>query len=283
MSRRTLGVRHHPPGRILAVYAALVVLSGVFLTPLYWLIASALKPSYEVFVFPPVWWPVPARWINFLTALTQLPFARYALNTMVIALLCVIGNVVSSALVAFGFSRFRFRGRGVLFLVLLATLMIPYQVVLVPQFILFHALGWVNTFLPLTVPAFFGSAFYIFLFRQFFLTIPRELEDAAVIDGAGWFQVFTQVILPLAKPAVTAVAIFSFQGAWNDFLAPLIYLDSPGRFTLQLGLSLFQGSFRSQWNLMMAASLAVMLPLVVLFFILQRYFVQGITLTGVKG
>lgn len=275
--------RRRPPSRIWAVYAALVVLCAVFLTPLYWLIASALKPSYEVFVFPPVWWPAPAKWVNFVAALTQLPFARYALNTMLIALLCVVGNVASSAVVAFGFSRFRFRGRGVLFVVLLATLMIPYQVVLVPQFILFHALGWVNTFLPLTVPAFFGSAFYIFLFRQFFLTIPRELEDAAVIDGASWFQVFTRVILPLAKPAVTAVAIFSFQGAWNDFLAPLIYLDSPGRFTLQLGLSLFQGSFRSEWNLMMAASLAVMFPLVVLFFVLQRYFVQGITLTGVKG
>ncbi|MDI9259764.1 carbohydrate ABC transporter permease [Alicyclobacillus sendaiensis] len=223
------------------------------------------------------------EWSNYAQALTSQPFGRYALNSLFIALVNVVGNLVSNSFVAYGFARFRFPGRRVLFMLLLATMMVPSQVLLVPQFILFHDLGWINTFLPLTVPSFFGSAFYVFLLRQFFMTIPVELEEAARIDGAGPLRIFFSVVLPLIRPALTAVAIFSFQGAWNDFLTPLIYLSDPSKFTLQLGLAQFQGSFHTDWNLIMAASVVVMLPMAIIFFVAQKYFVQGITMTGTKG
>jgi multiple sugar transport system permease protein len=264
-------------------YVCLTGVSISFLIPFVWLVLSALKPSDEIFVFPPVWIPKHFEWHNFVDAMTEVPFGRYALNTLLIAVVNVIGNVVSCSLVAYGFARFRFPGRRILFMILLATLMIPSQVLLVPQFILFQKLGWMNTFLPLTVPAFFGSAFFVFLLRQFFMTIPVELEEAARIDGAGPFRIFFTIVLPLIKPALTAVAVFSFQGAWNDFLGPLMYLNDPDKFTLQLGLAQFQGTFHTQWNLIMAASVVVTLPMLIIFFLAQRYFVQGITLTGSKG
>ncbi len=265
------------------VYLLLVGTSVCFLIPLFWLVTSALKPTDEIFVFPQVWIPHPAEWGNFARALTTLPFGRFAFNTLVIAGLTTLGNVFASAMVAYGFARFRFPGRRVLFLVMLATLMVPGQILLVPQFILFYKLGWINSFAPLTVPAFFGSAFYIFLIRQFFMGIPSELTDAAYIDGANEWAIFVRIYLPLSKPALTAVAVFSFQGAWNDFLAPLIYLNSQKLYTLQLGLSEFQGIFHTQWNLIMAASTVIMLPMVVIFFLAQRYFIQGILMTGVQG
>ncbi|GGJ00595.1 sugar ABC transporter permease [Alicyclobacillus cellulosilyticus] len=265
------------------IYALLTALSALFLVPLFWMVSSALKSSSEVFVFPPVWWPKHPEWGNFKQALTTLPFGLYALNTLLIAVVNVVGNVVSCSLVAYGFARFRFPGRRILFMLLLSTMMIPSQVLLVPQFIMYHDLGWINTFLPLTVPAFFGSAFYVFLLRQFFMTIPPELEEAARIDGAGTFRIFTTIVLPQIKPALTAVAIFSFQGAWNDFLSPLLYLNDQAKYTLQLGLTQFQGSFHTDWNLIMAASVVVILPMLIIFFLGQRYFVQGITMTGTKG
>jgi ABC-type glycerol-3-phosphate transport system permease component len=264
-------------------YVCLIGVSISFLIPFVWLVLSALKQSDEIFVFPPVWIPKHFEWHNFVDAMTEVPFGQYALNTLIIAVLNVIGNVISCSLVAYGFARFRFPGRRILFMILLATLMIPSQVLLVPQFILFQKLGWMNTFLPLTVPSFFGTAFFVFLLRQFFMTIPVELEEAARIDGAGPFRIFFTIVLPLIKPALTAVAVFSFQGAWNDFLGPLMYLNDPSKFTLQLGLAQFQGTFHTQWNLIMAASVVVMLPMLIIFFLAQRYFVQGITLTGSKG
>jgi ABC-type glycerol-3-phosphate transport system permease component len=267
----------------LLIYALIVATSICFLIPLAWLVSSALKPSSEIFSYPQVWFPHPIEWDNFAKALTALPFLRFALNTFVIASLVTIGNVFSSAIVAYGFARFKFPGKNVLFIVMLATLMIPAQIVLVPQFILFHDLGWVNTFAPLIVPAYFGSAFYIFLIRQFFMGIPSELRDAAYIDGAGEWRIFTRIYLPLSKPVLAAVAIFSFQGAWNDFLNPLIYLNNPKLFTLQLGLTEFQGIFHSDWNYIMAASAVIMIPMIIIFFIGQRYFIQGILMTGSKG
>lgn len=269
--------------RKLITYVLLIGTSICFLTPFAWLVISSLKPNDEIFVFPPTWWPRPVEWSNYVQALTSQPFGRYALNSLLIAFVNVVGNLVSNSIVAYGFARFRFPGRRVLFMILLATMMVPSQVLLVPQFILFHELGWINTFLPLTVPSFFGSAFYVFLLRQFFMTIPVELEEAARIDGAGPLRIFFSVVLPLIRPALTAVAIFSFQGAWNDFLTPLIYLSDPSKFTLQLGLAQFQGSFHTDWNLIMAASVVVMLPMAIIFFAAQRYFVQGITMTGTKG
>jgi multiple sugar transport system permease protein len=264
-------------------YVCLIGVSISFLIPFVWLVLSALKQSDEIFVFPPVWIPKHLEWHNFVDAMTEVPFGQYAVNTLIIAVLNVIGNVISCSLVAYGFARFRFPGRRILFMILLATLMIPSQVLLVPQFILFQKLGWVNTFLPLWVPSFFGTAFFVFLLRQFFMTIPVELEEAARIDGAGPFRIFFTIVLPLIKPALTAVAVFSFQGAWNDFLGALMYLNDPSKFTLQLGLAQFQGTFHTQWNLIMAASVVVMLPMLIIFFLAQRYFVEGITLTGSKG
>lgn len=267
----------------LFIYLLLMATSFCFLIPLFWLISSAVKPSDQIFVFPQVWIPHPAEWNNFAIALTSLPFGQFALNTLAIAVLVTVGNVFSSAFVAYGFARFRFPGRNVLFIVMLATLMVPGQILLVPQFIMYYKLGWINTFAPLIVPAFFGSAFYVFLIRQFFMNIPPELKDAAYIDGAGEWTIFSRIYLPLSKSALTAVAIFSFQGAWNDFLGPLIYLNSQKLYTLQIGLTEFEGIFHSNWNYIMAASAVIMLPMIVIFFIGQRYFIQGILMSGTKG
>jgi ABC-type glycerol-3-phosphate transport system permease component len=238
----------------------------------------------EVFIFPPRFLPEEIQWRNYPDALTAVPFGRYALNTLLLAVGRIIGIVISCSLVAFAFSRLRWKGRDVLFFVLLATLMIPAEITLIPQYILFSKLGWVNTYLPLIVPAYFAdNAFFVFLLRQFFMTIPRDLDDAARIDGASYFGVYRQIILPLSKPALTAIGIFAFQNNWNSFLGPLIYLQDRDLFTVGLGLSLFQEEFYTRWTLLMAASVAVMIPVLVVFFVLQRRFVQGITFTGMKG
>lgn len=263
-------------------YLLLVLVAALFLAPLYWMIASSLKPEYEVFARPPVWWPNPPRWQNYVEALTELPFDRYALNTLIIAVWSVVGYTLSCTLVAYGFARLRAPGKGVLFILLLATLMLPYPVVMIPQYVIFSELDLVNTFWPLILPTFLGSAFYIFLLRQFFLQIPADLEDAARIDGANIVQTIWYVILPLARPAMATVAIFTFQFAWNDFLAPLIYLQDQSKYTLMLGLSFFRSSFQVNWAYLMAASLTIALPVILLFFVAQREFVEGITLGGIK-
>ena len=266
-----------------AQYAALWIMGALFLVPLFWMVSSSLKPEYEIFASPPVWWPRPPRWENYREALTQQPFARYAANTLIVALFTVIGHLLSCTVVAYGFARLRAPGRDALFVLVLATLMLPYPVIMVPLYILFARIGWVNTFLPLIVPAFFGHALYIFLLRQFFLQLPAELEDAARIDGANLLQTLVRVILPLAMPALATVTIFSFQAAWNDFLAPLIFLQDQSKYTLMLGLSLFRGSYQIEWAHLLAASLVSMLPVVALFFIAQKQFIEGITLTGVRN
>jgi ABC-type glycerol-3-phosphate transport system permease component len=266
-----------------ASYALLLVLAGVFLVPLFWMITSALKANYQVLAFPPVWIPRPPRWENFQEALTYLPFGRFALNTIIISLGVILGNLFSATVVAYGFARLRAPGKDFLFIVLLATMMLPYPVTMVPIYVEFNALGWVNTFLPLIVPSFFGVPFYIFLLRQFFLGIPTELEDAARIDGANTAQIIWHVVVPSSKPALAAVAIFSFQATWNDFLPPLIYLHDQSKYTISLGLNFFRSTYTVNWAYLMAASLVTMLPVVILFFFAQRLFIQGITLTGVKG
>lgn len=267
----------------LLIYAVLIATSICFLIPFAWLISSSLKPNDQVFALPQVWIPHPPEWGNYAKALTSLPFGRYAINTLLFSVAVTVGNVLSSAVVAYGFARFRFRGRNVLFIIMLATMMVPGQILLVPQFVMFHKFGWINTYLPLTVPAFFGSAFFIFLIRQFFMGISTELRDAAYIDGAGEWRIFTRIYLPLSKSALTAVAVFSFQGAWNDFMGPLIYLNSDKLYTLQIALTEFQGIFASNWNYIMAASAVIMLPMLIIFFVAQRYFIQGILMTGSKG
>ena len=247
------------------------------------MISSSLKPNYQIFEVPPRWIPNPPQWENYSEALTTLPFDRYMVNTAIITALTIVGHVLSCTLIAYAFARLRAPGRDVLFLVVLATMMLPYPVTMVPLYVLFKQLGWINTFLPLTVPAFFGSAFYIFLLRQFFLTIPPDFEDAAIIDGANTLQILWRVILPLSMPALATVAIFTFQAAWNDFLAPLIYLQKPELYTVTLGLQFFRSTYTTNWAYLMAASLVTSLPVIVVFFLAQRYFIEGITLSGVKG
>jgi ABC-type glycerol-3-phosphate transport system permease component len=263
-------------------YLLLGITALLFILPLYWMIASSLKPEYQVFAQPPVWWPIPPQWENYVAALTELPFDRYAFNTLIIATGAVIGHVFSCTLVAYGFARLRAPGKRVLFIILLATLMLPYPVVMIPQYIIFSELDWVNSFKPLIVPTFFGNAFFIFLLRQFFLQIPIDLEDAAHIDGANLLQIIWFIIIPISRPAIATVAIFTFQFAWNDFLAPLIYLQDQSHYTLMLGLSFFRSSFEVNWAYLMAASLAVAVPIILLFFFTQRAFVAGISLGGVK-
>ena len=263
-------------------YALAVGGAFLFLLPLFWMISSSLKPDYQVLEFPPRWLPDPVRWANYPEALTYVPFGRYTLNTILIASLTILGHLVSCTLVAYAFARLRAPGKNLLFLILLATMMLPYPVTMIPIYIGFESLGWVNTFLPLIVPAFFGSPFYIFLMRQFFLTLPVELEDAARVDGANTLQIIWHVILPISKPALATVAIFTFQTSWNDFLGPLIYLHDQTKYTVSLGLSFFRSSYDVHWAYLMAASLVTMLPVIVLFFLAQRLFIEGITLTGIK-
>lgn len=251
--------------------------------PLGWSLSTSLKEPGDIFTYPPSWIPNPVRWQNYVEVFQTIPFARYFLNTAIITGFDIVGKVLSCSIVAFSFARLRWWGRDVVFLVMLSTLMLPHHVTLIPQFILYKYLGWVDTFLPLIVPNFFGGPFLTFLLRQFFMTIPLDLDDAARIDGASTFRIFWNIILPLSKPALAAVAIFVFQGTWNDFLGPLIYLHSKDKFTVSLGLRMFQGEHGTDWHLLMAASLMAMLPVIVVFFAAQRYFIQGVVFTGVKG
>jgi ABC-type glycerol-3-phosphate transport system permease component len=273
---------HSALRRVLST-SILVFTAGLFLTPLIWMISSSLKPTYAVLAVPPTLLPNPVKWSNYPEALSIVPFGRFMLNSLFVSVVTVIGHLFSCTLIAYGFARLRAPGRDALFWVVLATMMLPYPVTMVPTFMLFHALGWIDTFLPLTVPAFFGSPFYIFLLRQFFLTLPPELEDAARIDGANTLQIITRIVVPLSGPAMATVAIFTFQATWNDFLGPLIYLGNQRLFTVTLGLNQFRQSYTTDWAYLMAASLVTMLPIVVIFLIGQKYFVQGIALTGMKG
>jgi ABC-type glycerol-3-phosphate transport system permease component len=277
-SRRTQYRLRTVLGYALAVGGALL-----FLLPLFWMVSSSLKADYQVLEYPPRWLPDPVRWANYAEALTYVPFGRYTLNTLFIASMTIFGHLLSCTLVAYAFARLRAPGKDLLFLILLATMMLPYPVTMIPIYIGFESVGWVNSFLPLIVPAFFGSPFYIFLMRQFFLTLPVELEDAARVDGANTLQIIWHVILPISKPALATVAIFTFQASWNDFLGPLIYLHDQTKYTVSLGLSFFRSSYDVRWAYLMAASLVTMLPVIILFFLAQRLFIEGITLTGIKA
>ncbi|MCL5947060.1 MAG: carbohydrate ABC transporter permease [Chloroflexi bacterium] len=273
--------------RALRLVLAYAVLTGCALgmaLPFLWLLSTSLKVEGTEFVFPPQWLPQPVRWQNYPDALHVVPYLAYARNTLVITVAATTGTLVTASLAAFGFARVRFPGRNLLFILLLSTLMLPDAVTLVPKYILFSRLHWINTYLPLTVPAWFGGgAFNVFLLRQFFMTVPYDLDEAARIDGAGNFRIYWSVLLPLSKPALSAVAIFSIQYNWNDFLNPLIYLNQQQYFTLALGLQFFQSEYGTQWTLMMAAAVMMILPMVVLFFAAQRFFIQGIQLTGLAG
>ena len=270
------------------LYALAVITALLFSIPFFWTISSSLKPMADLYIIPPTWWPSEPRWQNYVDVFTIAPFARYLWNTVVVTAFAMLGQILSAAAVAYGFSRFRFPGRNFLFFVVISTMMLPWQVTIVPTFLLFRYLQWLNTFLPLIVPSFFGGgAFYIFLLRQFFMTIPRDLDEAAKIDGASSVRIFWNLILPLSKPVLATVAIFSFIQHWNEFIAPLIFLNSPDKFTVSIGLRYFVSSaFESNEPrdaILMAASLIVALPALILFFSAQKYFVHGIVTTGLKG
>ena len=267
----------------LVVHAVLVIGAAILMTPLAWMLSTSLKPLGKVFFFPPEWIPNPPLWSNYVEVFQVVPFARYVFNTATITLFDVVGKVISCSLVAFSFARLRWRFRDALFVLMLATMMLPHQVTMIPQFVLYRHLGWIDTYLPLVLPNWFGGPFLTFLLRQFFMTIPLELDDAARIDGASIFGIYWRIMLPLAKPAVAAVAIFMFNSAWNAFLLPLIYLHSREKYTIALGLRSFQDQYYTEWHLLMGASLIAMMPVLLIFFFAQKYFIQGIVFTGVKG
>ncbi|MDR9853155.1 carbohydrate ABC transporter permease [Paenibacillus sp. VCA1] len=265
-------------GKLIA-FLLLIGGAAVVLVPLLWTVSTSLKSPAEVFqdsFIPKVW-----HWDNYKNAVTAVPFFLFLKNTLIILIPVMIGTVFSSALCAYGFARFRFKGKRFLFLVLLATMMLPGQVTMIPMFIMFKEAGWVDTFLPLIIPSFFGGgAFNIFLIRQFMRGIPRDLDEAAFMDGASRWSIFTRIMLPLSKPPLIAVSIFTFMGVWNDFQGPLIYLNTNTKYTLALGLSMFKGLYNVEWNMLMAATILIMLPAIIVFFFLQKYFIEGISLSS---
>jgi ABC-type glycerol-3-phosphate transport system permease component len=257
----------------------------IFLAPFAWMISASLKTLPEIQRLPQPLLPEVPQWSNYRVAWTSLPFTQWFINTLVITLASIVGTLLSCSLAAYGFAFSRFPGRNFLFVVLLASMMLPYHVRLIPTFLIFQYLGWINTFLPLTVPAFFGTAFYIFLLRQFFLTLPKELNDAALIDGCNSFGIYWRIVLPLSGPALAAVTALTFIDNWNDFLGPLVYLRQDRMLTLSVGLRMFlnfqEGT--GDLQLMMAASVATLIPILVVFFLAQKHFVEGVTFTGLKG
>jgi multiple sugar transport system permease protein len=263
-------------------HALLISVAAVFLMPLVFVVLTALTTNQQALSAHV--WPDSFQWNNFARVFRVIPLLRYTWNTTQIAVLSTVGIIVSCVPVAYALSRMRWRGRQAAFILILATLMLPFQVTVVPLYIIFVRFHWIPGLKPLIVPSFFGDAFSIFLLRQFFMSIPQELSDAARVDGASEFQIMMKVIVPLAKPAIAAVALFNFLYNWNDFFGPLLYLgNEPRLWTLAIGLAQFRQLHQVEWNLMMAASVLFMLPVIVLFFLAQRVFVEGVTLTGVKG
>jgi multiple sugar transport system permease protein len=266
------------------VYLALTALAIVFCLPFVWLVLTSLKPADEI--FSPNWIPSEWRWDNYQDVFDLAPVWRWMWNTFVVTVLAVVAVVLSSSLVAYGFARIRFKGRNTLFALVIGTYLLPGAVTLIPTFLIWNELGAVNTFWPLWAGNLFGSAFYIFMLRQFLLTIPQDLVDSARVDGAGFFRIYWNIMLPLVKPALVAVAIFEANAKWDDFMTPLIYLNSPDNYTLALGLGSLKESFKelgTQWSLLMAASVIFTIPMMILFFLFQRYFMEGVTHTGLKG
>lgn len=278
-------LRHRVPNIVYYgyVYAMLLAGAAVIFVPFWWAVSTAFKLPQNIFLDPPQWIPNPWTLQNFRDALDAAPFWTFAKNTMIICAWSVLGEVLSTSMAAYAFARLRFPGRNVLFLVLLATMMLPSIVKLVPTFYIFLKLGWVNSFLPMIVPHFLATPVYVFLLRQFFASIPLQMDEAARVDGASFYRIYWDIVLPLSRPAIAVVAIFTFLGEYENFFGPLIYLNSTDKFTLALGLNLFKGMFTVDFGPLMAVSFMMMVPPVVLFAIAQRYFIQGIVITGVKG
>lgn len=266
------------------VYILLIIGSAVCLLPLVWLIRSSLMSTAQIFSMPPEWIPKPFKFDNYVKAMTNLPFGRYFVNTIIITIGNLLGVLISSSICAYSFARLKWPGRNKIFALLLASMMLPGAVTLIPTFIGWRILGQIDTFYPLIVPAWFGGgAFNIFLLRQFYMNIPKELDEAALIDGANYFQIFTKIIVPLSKPPLIVVGLFTFMNTWNDFYTPLIYISSEKKFPVALGLQAYQSAYSTQWNYIMAAATVIIIPVIIVFLIGQKYFIEGITMTGLKG
>jgi len=267
-------------------YVALIVLGFTFAVPFIWQISTSLKTMQQVYKFPPEWIPNPLVWRNYIDAMQVVPFGRFFLNSALVTVLVVIGQVLSCSLAGFAFSRLRWKARWPLFIIMLSTMMLPGQVTLIPQFILFRGLKWINTLAPITVPHLFAAPFGTFLMRQFLATISLDMDDAARVDGASTLRIYWQILMPMSKPVLAAVATFAFNYAWNDYLYPLIYINSIDKFTLPLGLAAFRSKAAwggMRWDLLMAATTVVMTPALLVFIFVQRYLIQGVVITGVKG
>jgi multiple sugar transport system permease protein len=278
--------RRGPRSRTTWISIALLALGAVvIMVPFYWMISTSLKAQGNLYLYPPQWIPNPARWNNFKEVWDTVPFFTFAKNTAVIVTLVMIGTLLSCSFSAYGFARLRAPGRDVIFMLVLATMMLPSAVTLVPTYIAFNKLGWINSILPLVVPSFFGAPFYIFLLRQFYLTIPKDVEESGRIDGANAFRIWWDLMLPLTKPALATVAVFTFFATYNDFFGPLIYLNDQSKQTIAVGLSYFTGSRNvgPQMHLLMAMTLLATIPTLIVFLFAQRYFVQSIVTTGIKG
>jgi len=267
------------------IHAVLIAGGIIVMIPLAWMLSTSLKPPHQITKFPPIWIPDPFVWSNYVRAVTIFPvsFVVFVRNSMYMSLMITLGTVLSNAVVAFAFARLTFRGSRVLFIIVLSTMMLPQQVTMIPLFILFSKFGWINTYNPLIVPHFFANAYFVFLLRQFYTTIPRVLDDAARIDGCGVIGLFIRIMLPLSKPALGITAIFAFTWAWNEFLGPLIYLSRMETFPLAIALSFLRAAHGVLWSELMVVSFIAMLPPVLLFFVAQKHYIQGIVITGVKG
>ena len=264
------------------IYGLLILFSIMFLFPYFWTLTSSFKSEAELNAFPPVWFPSDWRFTNFIDAWTAQPFSKYLLNSVLIVIGTTIGQVISCSLVAYGFARFKFKGRDVLFIVLLSTMMIPWDVTMIPLYMEFNLLNWINTLKPLIVPAWFGSPFYIFLLRQFLLNIPAELEEAAKIDGANAFQIYLHIFMPLVKPSLILIGIFNTLSVWNDYLGPLIFLNDQSKYTLTLGLAQFKGVGDVNMSAIMAITTIICIPPLAAFFFAQKQITQGISTSGIK-
>lgn len=266
------------------VYLLLIAGSVLCLMPLFWMLRSSLMTNVEIFMVPIRWLPEVFQWENYRDVFETLPFLKYYANSLTLVVFVVSGAVLTSSLCAYGLSRINWAGKKIVFTCIMGSMMLPVAVTIIPTFLMFRRIGLTNSLIPLIIPAWLGGgAFYIFLLRQFFLSIPKDLDEAARIDGATHLQIYSKIILPLTKPALVVVGMFAFMNTWNDFLGPLIYLNSDDKYTVALGLQLFVGSYRAEWQLMMAAACLVVIPAILVFMIGQKYLIEGITMTGVKG
>ena len=265
------------------LWALLIFLIIVYGIPFFWLISRSLMRSEELYQVPTVWWPEIPQWKNYINALTSFPFWRYLRNTLIVVGFNILGAVISNPLIAYGFAKIKWKGRNAVFMVVLMTMMLPFQVTMIPLFMEFKSFGWIGTFLPLVVTPFFGNAFYIFLMRQFLVAIPDELIEAAKLDGASEFSIYIKIILPLMKASITTVGIFAFLNTWNDFIGPLIFLSSDKLYTLSIGIQQIMSANDPRWTLIMAVGVMMTMPVLLIFFFMQKYFIAGISMGAVKG